>query len=105
MEQLCAKRSLTGEPIEAALPQTASALSIGEVNFEHAAVIATTVASLPDLVRAERGSEIEATLTQQPVPRIRDHSSCWPIGSSRTWILTDRRPSKSIGASILDDGF
>jgi hypothetical protein len=62
MERLCAKRSLTGEPVEAAHPTVAAALTTAEVNFEHANVIATVVESLPDLVRAERGPEVEATL-------------------------------------------
>jgi hypothetical protein len=64
MERLCAKRSLTGETVEAAYPTMAAALAGAEVNFEHAAVIATVVESLPDPVRAERGNEVEATLTQ-----------------------------------------
>jgi hypothetical protein len=64
MERLCARRSLTGEPVEAAHPAVAAALTTAEVNFEHANVIATVVESLPDPVRAERGPEVEATLTR-----------------------------------------
>lgn len=64
MERLCGRRSLIGEPIEAALPQTARAIGAGQVNFEHATVIAKAVESLPDPVRAEHASEVEATLSR-----------------------------------------
>jgi hypothetical protein len=63
-EQLCAGRSLTGEPIEAVHPTVAAALAAGEVNFEHVTVITTAVGALPDQVRAEQGGEVEATLTR-----------------------------------------
>lgn len=52
---------LTGEPIEAALPRTASALSAGEVNFEHATVTAGAIEYCP--IRA--GPNVDAKSKQR----------------------------------------
>lgn len=64
MERLCDSRSLTGEPVEAKLAQTAMVVAAGEINFEHAGVIANAVESLPDPVRADHASQVEHTLTR-----------------------------------------
>ena len=57
-------RGLTGEPLEPAFPVAAEALAAGVINDEHGDVIANAVESLPDKVRAERGTEVETTLVE-----------------------------------------
>lgn len=63
IDRFAPRRALTGEPLEPVFPVAADALSAGEINDEHANVIATVVESLPDRTRAERGPEVETTLT------------------------------------------
>src|SRR6185437_9240042 len=64
VQRFGARRALTGEVLEPVYPATASALSDGAIGFEHAAVIADTVETIPAADRAEHASIVESTLLE-----------------------------------------
>jgi len=64
VERFGARRSLTGEPLEPIFPDTAEALSAGEIGAEHAAAIAETVEAIPAKDQAEHTTSVEATLLE-----------------------------------------
>ncbi|MGN6607153.1 MAG: DUF222 domain-containing protein, partial [Jatrophihabitans sp.] len=55
----------TGEPLDAAFPQTASALAEGVINAEHARVIAACISELPAGVREQAHDHVEALLLRE----------------------------------------
>jgi hypothetical protein len=64
VERFGARQALTGEALVPVLPATATALSIGEIGFDHAAEIAGTVEAIPTAARAEHAAPVEATLLE-----------------------------------------
>jgi hypothetical protein len=62
VERFGARRSLSGEPLEPVFPDTAGALSTGEIGTEHAAAIAETVEAIPAAEQAEHATSVETTL-------------------------------------------
>ena len=64
VERFGARRSLTGESLEPVFPDTAEALSAGELGAEHAAAIAETVEAIPAKDQAEHATSVETTLLE-----------------------------------------
>jgi uncharacterized protein DUF222 len=64
VERFGARRGLTGETLEPLYPATASALAVGEVGAEQAAVIADTVEAIPAVDRAQHAASVETTLLE-----------------------------------------
>ena len=62
-EQLGPRRSVTGEPLEPALPGTAAAVARGEIGGEHVHVIRDFMAQLPGHVDLDTRCEAEAQLS------------------------------------------
>ncbi|MFL6161126.1 MAG: DUF222 domain-containing protein [Jatrophihabitantaceae bacterium] len=65
VERFGARRSLTGEALEARLPLAAEAFAAGEVGAEHAAAIAEVVEAIPAQEQAEHAGQVESTLVEQ----------------------------------------
>src|SRR6185437_3517546 len=64
VERFGTRRALTGEALEPVFPTTAKALSVGEIGFDHALEIATTVETIPAAERAEHATAVESTLLE-----------------------------------------
>ncbi|CAA0127888.1 putative protein [Mycolicibacterium vanbaalenii] len=64
---LAPRRSLTGEPMPAALPATAAAQALGLITAEHVAVIRHAVAKLPGFVDAATRGQFEVDLVRTAV--------------------------------------
>jgi hypothetical protein len=90
------QRSLIGEPLPAALPETAVALACAEISLEHVTVIRQTMAKLPPHLHAQHHEQLERDLAEHA--RVLDPEALRKAGTLALSLLDPDGPRPRDGA-------